>query len=72
MWIIPLEVHYCTVEQVSHFWGEKARGSMANSEDSGYLLKPLGVCRLRVKKGVLEQSKVTLLHIAITFIFIQT
>lgn len=25
MWIYQLEVHYCTVEQVSHFWQEKAR-----------------------------------------------
>ena len=30
MWIILLEVHYCTVEQVSHFYHKKARASGKN------------------------------------------
>jgi hypothetical protein len=46
MWIIPLEVHYCTVEQVSHFWGEKARGSMVHSGDPAYFLGCFGLTRL--------------------------
>jgi hypothetical protein len=25
MWTILLEVHYCTVEQVSHFWQGKSK-----------------------------------------------
>lgn len=31
MWIILLEVHYCTVEQVSHLLAQKARSQEENS-----------------------------------------